>query len=59
MRSVTLAVLVLALGACATTPEEDPVQVKLKDLDARDDAPRAQAANQVELAQRLDEVQAE
>jgi tol-pal system protein YbgF len=58
MRSFTLAVLCLALGACATTPEEDPVQLKLKDLDTRETRLERMAANQVELAQRLDEVQA-
>jgi tol-pal system protein YbgF len=58
MRSFTLAVLCLALGACATTPEEDPVQVKLKELDTRETRLERMAANQVDLAQRLDEVQA-
>jgi tol-pal system protein YbgF len=58
MRSFTLAVLCLVLGACATTPEEDPVQLKLKDLDTRETRLERMAANQVELAQRLDEVQA-
>jgi tol-pal system protein YbgF len=58
MRSFPLAVLCLALGACATTPEEDPVQVKLKELDTRETRLERIAANQVELAQRLDEVQA-
>jgi tol-pal system protein YbgF len=58
MRSFTLAVLCLALGACATTPEEDPVQLKLKDLDTRETRLERMAANQVELAQRLDDVQA-
>lgn len=58
MRSFPLAVLCLALVACATTPEEDPVQLKLKDLDTRETRLERIAANQVELAQRLDEVQA-
>jgi tol-pal system protein YbgF len=58
MRSFTLAVVCLALGACATTPEEDPVQQKLKELDTRETRLERMAANQVELAQRLDEVQA-
>jgi tol-pal system protein YbgF len=56
MRSLALAVLLSALlSACATTPEEDPVQIKLKDLDARE---ARITANQVEQAQRLDEEQA-
>ncbi|HTD13293.1 MAG TPA: tol-pal system protein YbgF [Steroidobacteraceae bacterium] len=58
MRSLTLAVLCLALGACATTPEEDPVQVKLKELDTRETRLERIAANQVDMAQRLDQVQA-
>jgi tol-pal system protein YbgF len=58
MRSLTLAVLGLALGACATTPEEDPVQVKLKELDTRETRLERIAANQVDMAQRLDQVQA-
>ena len=58
MRSFTLVVLCLALGACATTPEEDPVQVKLKELDTRETRLERIAANQVEMAQRLDQVQA-
>jgi tol-pal system protein YbgF len=56
MRSLALVVLLSALlGACATTPEEDPVQIKLKDLDARE---ARITAGQVDLAQRLDEEQA-
>ena len=58
MRSFTLFVLCLALGACATTPEEDPVQVKLKELDTRETRLERIAANQVDMAQRLDQVQA-
>lgn len=56
MRAFAIIVLLSALlGACATTPEEDPVQIKLKDLDARE---TRITANQVDLAQRLDEEQA-
>jgi tol-pal system protein YbgF len=56
MRSLALVVLLSALlGACATTPEEDPVQIKLKDLDARE---ARITASQVDLAQRVDEEQA-
>jgi tol-pal system protein YbgF len=56
MRSLALVVLLSALlSACATTPEEDPVQIKLKDLDARE---TRTTANQVDLAQRLDAEQA-
>jgi tol-pal system protein YbgF len=56
MRSLTLVVLLTALlGACATDREEDPVQLKLKDLDARE---ARISASQVEMAQRLDAEQA-
>ncbi|MFI4879930.1 MAG: tol-pal system protein YbgF [Steroidobacterales bacterium] len=58
MRLFPLAALCLVMGACATTPEEDPVQIKLKDLDTRETRLERIAGNQVELAQRLDEVQA-
>jgi tol-pal system protein YbgF len=47
------------LAACASTPpEQDPVQVKLSDLDARLARIERIAANQAEAGQRLDEVQA-
>jgi len=56
MRSLTLIVLLTALlGACATNREEDPVQAKLRDLDARE---ARTTASQVEMAQRLDAEQA-
>jgi tol-pal system protein YbgF len=56
MRALVVVVLLSALlGACATTPEEDPVQIKLKDLDARE---ARITASQVDMAQRLDEEQA-
>jgi len=49
-----------ALSGCATTPpEEDPVQIKLNELDAR--LARIERSNQnlVELSQNLDQAQAE
>jgi tol-pal system protein YbgF len=53
------AILVLLLSACASTPsEQDPMQVKLNDLDARTARTERALANQVEVSQRLDEVQA-
>jgi tol-pal system protein YbgF len=55
-----LAPLLLAglLAACASTPpEQDPVQLKLNDLDARLARIERIAANQAEAGQRLDEVQ--
>lgn len=64
MRSVKPAMVVVALaviaGGCASTPpEEDPVQIKLNDLDTR--LARIERANQstVEMAQHLEAVQAD
>ena len=61
MRAVGAAVLVscLAVSACATNPEEDPVQIKLNDLEAR--LQRIERANQsvVDMAQKLDASQSE
>src|SRR2546423_7070327 len=59
MRLTLLALSVAALvGGCASTPPEaDPVQLKLNDLDARITRIERIVANQVEAAQRLDEVQ--
>jgi tol-pal system protein YbgF len=53
-------VLVTALGGCATTrPEDDPIQVKLNDLDTRVARIERIISNQslVDLAQHLDQVQ--
>ena len=55
-----LAAAFAALAGCATTPpEEDPVQIKLNELDAR--LARIERSNQnlVELSQNLDQAQAE
>ena len=60
MRTVVAAVLVSALvSACAVSPEEDPVQIKLNELDGR--LQRIERANQsvVEMAQKLDATQSE
>ncbi len=56
-----LAAAASALGGCATTPEEDPVQIKLNDLDARVTRIERVVANQslVELAQHQEAQQAE
>jgi tol-pal system protein YbgF len=59
--SVAVAVAVI-LGGCASTPaEDDPVQVKLNDLDARVARIERVVSNQslVQLAQNLDSVQEE
>ena len=59
MRSALPLALLGLLGAgCASTPpEEDPVQIKLNDLDGRVGRMERIAANQVQVAQRLDEIQ--
>ena len=48
-----------ALWGCASTPEEDPVNIKLNDLDARTAKIERVVSNQslLELAQRLDSLQ--
>src|SRR3569833_2214412 len=61
--TVSVAVAIAAaLAGCATTPpEEDPVQIKLNDLDARVARIERVVSNQslVQLAQNLDSVQQE
>ncbi|MEJ0040188.1 MAG: tol-pal system protein YbgF [Gammaproteobacteria bacterium] len=60
MRTIVAAVLVSGLvSACAVSPEEDPVQIKLNDLEGR--LQRIERANQsvVEMAQKLDATQSE
>lgn len=54
---LALSVATLAGGCASTPPEADPVQLKLNDLDARITRIERIVANQVEVAQRLDEVQ--
>ena len=59
MRPVFPALMVLLLIGCASTPpEEDPLQVKLNDLEARVGRLERSLANQVTLSQRVDENQA-
>jgi tol-pal system protein YbgF len=60
-RLLILAPVLAVLAACATTPEEDPVQVKLNDLDARTTRIERVVANNslVDLAQRTDTLQAQ
>jgi len=54
---LALSVATLAGGCASTPPEADPVQLKLIDLDARITRIERIVANQVEVAQRVDEVQ--
>src|SRR5689334_8999835 len=51
----------LLLGACATTPEEDPVQTRLNDLDARVGRIDRIVSNQslMQMTQRVDAQQEE
>jgi tol-pal system protein YbgF len=48
----------LAAGCASTPPGQDPVQLKLAELDARVARMEHASGNQVELSQRLDEAQA-
>src|SRR5260370_22280049 len=59
--SVAVAVAAVLAGCASTPAEDDPVQTKLNDLDARVARIERVVANQslVELAQNLDSVQAE
>src|ERR1700754_1570910 len=59
--SVALAVAAALAGCASTPPEEDPVQIKLNDLDARVARIERVVSNQslVQLAQSLDSVQQE
>jgi TolA-binding protein len=51
---LALSLALLAAGCASNPPEPDPVLLKLNDLDARI---QRTEANQVEAAQRMDEVQ--
>src|SRR5438128_1166464 len=57
------AVVLASLGivGCAVSPEEDPVQIRLKDLDSRVQRIERVLTNQtlLELAQRIDTLQAD
>ena len=59
--SVAVAVAAVLAGCASTPPEEDPVQIKLNDLDARVARIERVVSNQslVQLAQNLDSVQQE
>src|SRR3954463_10185985 len=63
MKFLLTAVVLASLGivGCAVSPEEDPVQIRLKDLDARVQRIERVLTNQslLELAQRSDTLQAD
>ena len=56
-----MALASLALVGCATAPEEDPVYIRMNDLDARVQRIERVLTNQslLELAQRIDALQAD
>jgi tol-pal system protein YbgF len=59
MRLPGLVLLVSLVSACAVSPEEDPVQIRLRELDTR--LQRIERANQsvVDMAQKLEATQAD
>ncbi len=60
MRRFGAAILVLTLAGCSLTPpEEDPVQIKLNDLEARLSRIERSNQNVVTMAQQLEESQGE
>jgi tol-pal system protein YbgF len=60
-RLIAAAVASLFMAGCAVSPEEDPVQIRLNDLDARLQRIERVMTNQslLEMAQRIDALQAE
>jgi tol-pal system protein YbgF len=60
-RFLVVALGSLVLGGCATSPEEDPVYIRMNDLDARVQRIERVLTNQslLELAQRIDALQAD
>jgi TolA-binding protein len=58
---IVVAIAAVALGGCAVAPEDDPVQVRLKDLDERVQRVERVLTNQslLELAKRIDTLQAD
>ena len=61
LRALLAACAVLALAGCVTTPEEDPVQVRLDDLDSRVGRIDRIVSNQslMQMTQRVDGLQEE
>ena len=60
-RLIAASVASLLMAGCAVSPEEDPVQIRLNDLDARLQRIERVMTNQslLEMAQRIDAVQSE
>ena len=61
LRGLLVAGAVLALAGCVTTPEEDPVQIRLDDLDSRVGRIDRIVSNQslMQMTQRVDSMQEE
>jgi tol-pal system protein YbgF len=61
MRQIGAILLVSMVSACAVSPEEDPVQIKLNDIDGRVQRIERVVSNQslLEMAQKLDAAQAD
>ena len=57
MKTPVLLLTLLAAGCASTPPDQDPVQVKLNELDARLARMERIVANQAEVSQRQDEIQ--
>src|SRR5579863_7461672 len=55
---VGLLMLALVVGCASTPPEEDPVQLKLNDLDGRVVRLERSMANEVSVSQHVDDMQA-
>ena len=60
-RLLAIAAGAFILGGCAVAPEDDPVQIRMNDLDTRMQRVERVMTNQslVEMAQRIDALQAE
>lgn len=58
-RSLVVALGALALGGCAVSPEEDPVQIRMNDIDTRLQRIERVLTNQslLDMAQRIDALQ--
>ncbi|MBV9343782.1 MAG: tol-pal system protein YbgF [Gammaproteobacteria bacterium] len=57
MRALALFALAILCGCATTPPEQDPVQIKLNELDARVARLERSVANDVAMSQHLDETQ--
>jgi tol-pal system protein YbgF len=57
--ALVTAMLTLLAAACASTPEEDPVQQKLTDLDARETRVERESQSMVAMSQQVEELQAQ